>query len=125
MNRIINIEQYRYHSGQINFAGTLRNAKKFELFQDVFILHDDKMVQCRIVGIELPPSDNPDYTYKIELPKEFIKDQTLRVSKTCSTIFSSLEEAKESAMRELDSKYRLNKENIERFFNQYNDGQKG
>lgn len=118
-NRIFNIETYRYHSGIINFAGTLRNEKKFELFQNVFIKYGDKMCQCKIVGVVLPPHDNPDYIYTVEIPEEFVEDNDARLLYKCDKIFSSIEEAKASAMRENDIRYKLNKEVIERFFDRY------
>lgn len=118
-NRIINIETYRNDASRISFVGLLRNAKKFELNQKVFISSEGKMVQCRIVGVELPPVDNPEYKYKVELPKDFVSKENERVSLTCNYIFSTIEEAKESAMAELDKNYKLNKENIERYFKKY------
>jgi hypothetical protein len=121
-DRIINIETYRYHGDTINFAGTMRNERKFEMFQDVFIMHKDMMVKCKVVGIELPPRDNPEYIYKIELPEGFIEDRELRVSLICEHIFSSIDEAKESAFKMLNTNYELNKNNIEKFFKQYENG---
>lgn len=117
-NRIVDIETYKSFGQSFNFAGTLRNEKEFDLFQNVFIRSGEKMYQCIIVGKELPPSDNPEYIYKIELPKELIEKND-RISLTCENIFSTIDEAKESAFKELDNNYNLNKQNIERFFNQY------
>lgn len=117
--RIQEIETYRAHSNSIAFAGTLRNAINFELFENVFILSDGKMVQCKVVGKELPPSDNPDYIYKIELPEGFIDEKNRRVSRKCDAIFKTIEDAKKSALKELEQKYILNKGNIERFFKQF------
>jgi hypothetical protein len=129
-DRVVNIETYPIGSRSISFAGTLRNEKKFELHQNVFIESHGMMHQCRIVGIELPPAENPEFRYLIEIPKELVelldgeyssglgmvKD---RISKTCKNIFSTVEEAKQSALKELDHKYKLNKDNIERFFKRY------
>lgn len=115
-NRIVNIETYPYHSGIINFAGTLRNEKKFELFQDVFILYNGKMHRCKIVGIVLPPIDNPDYIYTVEIPKELVDKDNERVSYQCDKIFSTLEEAKRSALKANRIKYELNRDNILKFF---------
>ena len=128
--RIVKIETYPIGSHSIQFAGTLRNEKRFELFQNVFIESHDQMFQCRIIGIELPPADNPEFRYLIELPKELIElrenesiiclDEVKdRVSKTCKNIFSTIEEAKESALEHLERRYKLNLENIERFFKRY------
>ena len=131
-NRILEIETYPIGSHSIAFAGTLRNEKRFELFQTVFIESHGSMYQCRIVGIELPPNDNPTFRYLIELPEELIElneeknkdyidlgEPKDRISKTCGTIFTTIEEAKESALEQLERKYKLNLENVERFFKRY------
>lgn len=125
-DRIVKIETYKTYSNNIEFAGTLRNEKKFKMLQKVFILCDESMYQCRIIGIELPPASNPEYIYKIELPQELIEKregesyihygEKDRVSRTCEDIFSTIEEAKESALERLDLHYKLNKENITKFF---------
>jgi hypothetical protein len=129
-DRVVNIETYPIGSYSISFAGTLRNEKKFELHQNVFIESHGMMHQCKIVGIELPPAENPEFRYLIEIPKELVElidDEYYsslgivkdRISKTCKNIFSTVEEAKQSALKELDHKYKLNKDNIERFFKRY------
>ena len=129
-DRIVNIETYPISSGTIEFAGTLRNEKKFELHQKVFIESHGMMHQCKIVGISLPPADNPEYEYLIEIPQElvelregeyhgFLHNVKDRISRTCKNIFSTVEEAKESALEELDKKYTLNKDNIINFFKRY------
>ena len=127
--RIVKIETYKTFSNNIEFAGTLRNEKKFQMLQKVFILCDEAMYQCRIIGVELPPASNPEYIYKIELPQELIEKrdgesyiqygEKDRVSRTCEDIFSTIEEAEESAFKKLDSYYKLNKENITKFFERY------
>ncbi|CAB4149086.1 hypothetical protein UFOVP523_42 [uncultured Caudovirales phage] len=129
-NRIVEIENYKTNSNAIEFVGTLRNEKKFEMLQKVFILCDETMYQCRIIGIELTLSSNPEYIYKIELPQELIEKregesyiqygEKDRVSKTCEDIFNTIKEAKESALKKLDLNYKLNKENITRFFENNN-----
>jgi hypothetical protein len=129
-DRIVNIETYPISSGSIAFAGTLRNLKKFELHQKVFIESHGMMHQCKIVGISLPPSENPEYEYLIEIPERLVElregeyhgglyNVKDRISKTCENIFSTVEEAKESALHELEKKYKLNLDYIERFFKQY------
>jgi hypothetical protein len=130
-DRVVNIETYPIGSHSISFAGTLRNEKKFELHQKVFIESHGMMHQCRIVGIELPPAENPEFRYLIEIPKELIelkenesyididKSSKDRISRTCENIFSTIDSAKESALLDLERKYKLNKDNIERFFKRY------
>ena len=121
--RIQEIETYSNYSNTITFAGTLRNQYKFEMHQVIFIKSGDKMVQCKIVGIELPPSENPDYIYKVEIPKEFVDEdkstKSNRVSLICSHIFESIEDAKKSAIKEIEMKFKLNVESINRYFEQY------
>lgn len=122
--RIVDIETYKWHSDIIRFAGSFRNAKKFELNQKVFILSNDTMVQCEIVGVELPPSDNAQYIYKIELPEGFLErnifndKQENRVSRICDDIFGSIEEAEESAILAIERNHQLNLDAIKRFFQQ-------
>ena len=125
-NRIVEIETYKTYSNTIEFAGTLRNEKKFQMLQKVFILCDEDMYQCRIIGVELPTASNPEYIYKIELPQELIEKrdgesyinygEKHRVSRTCEDTFNTIEEAKESALKKLDLNYKLNKKNINKFF---------
>lgn len=130
VKRIFEIETYKINKHSIQFAGRLRNEKRFNLLQDVFIESNGAMYQCKIIGIELPPNDNPEYRYLIELPKELIRlrenenyfclnEVKDRISLTCENIFSSIDEAKESALLHLDRMYNLNKENIINFFKQY------
>lgn len=130
IKRITEIETYKINKYSIQFAGRLRNEKRFNLLQDVFIESNGAMYQCKIIGIELLPNENPEFKYLIELPKELIelrenenfacldeiKDRT---SRTCENIFSSIDEAKESALLHLDRMYNLNKENIIKFFKQH------
>jgi hypothetical protein len=128
-DKILKIRTYKNHSNSIEFAGTLRNEKQFDLFQKVFIKSGDEMYECTIVGVELPPESNPDYIYKIKLPMELIEkrkdefyikeDEIDRISRRCDSIFSTIEEAKESAMEKINRDYELNKENIEKFFDKY------
>lgn len=122
MSRVLNILTYIDHGDTPRFAGLLRNEKQFGLFQNVFIMYGTNIVQCKIVGIELPPTSNADYIYKIEIPSEFIDKKSSgneRVSMICDNIFSSINEAKESALKHIEKYYELNKRNVENFFNKY------
>ena len=111
------------------FVGTLRNEKKFNLHDTVFIQYGEKIIRCKIVGVELPPKQNPDYIYKVEIPEEIISEEILyqvpsedrlkRISLTCECIFSTVEEAKASARKNLDRMYELQDEEIERYFEQF------
>ncbi len=117
----IAIETYRSYGGTITFAGTLRNQHKFEMFEDVVFLQGDRLVKGRIVGMELPPSDNPDWTYKVQIYDQFAlkKGEDDRYTFTCDKMFRSVADAKESAMAHLDNNYDLNKRVIDKFFAEY------
>lgn len=138
-NRILDIHTHKSGTdyGIITFSGTMRNEKKFELHQIIFIQHREKMYQCKIVGVELPPEEYSDYKYRIELPKDFIqpelteeereffskehieKEMQGRVSRKCDQIFGSIAEAKKSALKQINVQYKLNKERVDRFFKEY------
>ena len=118
-NRIVNIETYRYSKNEVNFAGTLRNEKKFELLQTVFIQSEGQMYQGIIRGIELPPTGNPDYSYLIQIPEQLRDPEKGEISRRCDGIFSTIAEAKASALEHLEHLHALNLENIERYFKQY------
>lgn len=118
-NQIVEIETYRYSKDEVNFAGTLRNEKKFELLQKVFIKSEGKIYEGIVRGIELPPTSNPDYTYLIQIPGQLRDPEKGDVSRQCDGIFSTIAEAKASALKHLEHLHSLNLENIERFFKQY------
>ncbi len=121
-DRVVDIETYKIFS-QIQFYGNLRNEKRFELLQKVFIVSEGTLHECTIKGIELECCENPNYIYKIEIPRELVErdnnGETIRISRTCSNIFSTVQEAKESALKLIDHYYELNKNNINQFFDKY------
>lgn len=121
-DRVVNIQTYSTYS-QISFYGTLRNEKRFELLQKVFVVSEGTLHECMIMGIELECGDNPNFIYKIEIPRELVEidenRDTTRISRTCSDIFSTVQEAKESALKLIDHYYELNKNNINQFFDKY------
>lgn len=113
---VTEIERFRNKYG-VRFAGTLRNQYSFDIGQNVYIQHGGKMVECRVIGKELPPVDNSDYRYKIELPKGLFSfnDETT-VSLICEDIFKSKSDAHKSALLHIERMYELDKQSIERFF---------
>ena len=118
-NRVVDIETYKIYS-EIRFSGTLRNEKKFELMQNVFVLSEGTLHECTIKGIEIENSENPNYIYKIDVPEKLIQnDNKKRISRTCEDVFSTVIEAKESALALIDQYYELNKNNINQFFEKY------
>ena len=110
----------------IGYAGTLRNEKKFNLDDDVYIDFKSYLVRGRIIGVEKIPNENPEYIYKVWIPENIVKKIDPKIgcgmyeSLTCQYIFSSKEEAMQSSMKRLETDYKLAKEQIERYFNERN-----
>lgn len=82
MNEINDIYEFRYGSrnGGIQYAGTLRNERKFNLHQNILFSIGDKLVRGSIIGIEVEQCDNPNYLYKVKIPEGIVdKEQVLRL----------------------------------------------
>jgi len=125
--KIEKIYKVNYNKDRWSYVGTLRNQKQFKIHDVVFFapfLVKTDIAQGEIVGVELPPTDNPEYIYKIQIPKELVvtgfdgKDVD-KVELECDRIFNTIEEARESAERQLEISYKLQKEDIERYFKQF------
>ena len=136
MNKITDIYKLAYMDGKFSYVGTLRNEKKFNLNDNVYFSYDgNKIAYGVICGVELPPTQNPDYVYKIQVSdwmfynnveekvKDFIYSDKVgkieNVTLKCDRIFSTIEEAKQSAIKNLENHYRLEREAIDRYFNQF------
>jgi hypothetical protein len=121
MSFIINdILEYRYFNDYRIYVGNLRNQRKFNLHDDVFIGWGDKLIKSKIVGVEFLPAENSEYMYKVTLPTNIKTwDDEHTASLNCDHIFDSVEEAKESRLNQLENKYNLEKKNIEQYFNKY------
>jgi len=125
------IYRLNYMRNYWSYVGTLRNEKKFNLHDKVFfVVNGNELAKGEIVGVELPPVDNPDYKYKIKLPEELIRqrmdnddfykgENIDKVTLKCDSIFNTVEEAKESAIKQLDKLYKLQKEEIDIYFKQW------
>jgi hypothetical protein len=121
---IDNIYKARFENNYEVYLGTLRNQKKFNLGDEVFIGYGkDKIFRGLIRGVELEDDLNPNILYKIQIPNGLLYDfkgkEETSLSLTCSYIFSSLDDAKESRIKQLNKIHKLELENIERFFNQF------
>ena len=132
MSEIRDIYKIEYFRNKFYYAGTLRNERRFNLHDDIFfVVRENEIAKGRIVGVELPLHDNPDYIYKVQLPSEYVESEwhkldvqkqshvLERVSLKCDKIFLSLEDAKASAMQKLEQMYSLQKGEIENYFNQF------
>lgn len=122
------IYRIRFDKNTWSYIGTLRNEKKFNLNDHVFFaINGNEIARGTICGVELPPEENPEYRYKIKLPEDLIRQRMGddfwkekpdfdKVTLTCDRIFNSIEEAEESAIKNLELDYKIQKENIERYF---------
>jgi hypothetical protein len=121
---INNIYKVTYQKNYDKYFGFLRNEKKFNIRDSVFVAYgNDNIFRGIIMGIELTDSDNPEAIYKIEIPKGLVhgyfdNDET-NIKCNCDYIFSSLEEAKESRIRQANKMLDLELQNIEKFFKQF------
>ena len=123
MTIINNIYKVNYMKDKFSYVGLLRNEKKFNLNDNVFFSFDSNEISYgKIVGVELLPAENPEYKYKIELAEGLIKlDKNNVISNLiCNNIFNTIEEAKESAIKNLERMAKLQKEEIDRYFNRFN-----
>jgi len=105
------------------YIGTLRNQKKFIIGDTIYFSINREVGHIapgKIIGVELPPIDNPDYLYKVQISPELVKksdDKETFENLKCDSIFYSLEEAKQSAIDHCERMYKLQKEAIEKYFN--------
>ena len=131
MSEIKQIYRVNFMRDSFSYVGTLRNQKRFNIGDRVFFSINGRDISFgNIVGIELPPVQNSEYEYKIQLPEEIIMQKMDRddffagknfdkVVLTCERIFYTIEEAKESALKNLEIMAKLQKEEIERYFGQF------
>lgn len=120
---IKDIYKVNYQKDSFAFIGLLRNEKVFKINDNVFFSpskYRGQIVRGIIKGVELTISENPEYIYKIEIPESVAKDNNYDVEKfeniICNEIFSSIEEAKESAIKNCELMYKLQMEEIKRYF---------
>lgn len=133
MSTINQIYRVPYMKNKFSYVGLLRNEKLFNINDKVFFsINGNEIAFGRIVGVELPPVDNPEYQYKIELPEELIRQRIEfekfyegkeidKVTLNCESIFYTIQEAKESALKNLERMEKLQREEIERYFSQFSE----
>lgn len=131
MSTINEIYRINYMRNSFSYVGTLRNEYKFNISEDVFfVINTNEIAKGIIVGVELPPIDNPEYKYKIRLPEEIIKKRLGddfwknqpdfdKITLKCDRIFRTITDAKISAIEQTDRMYKLQKEEIERYFKRF------
>jgi hypothetical protein len=119
--QITDIYKVAYMKDSFAYIGKLRNQNKFNIGADVFFApnkHKGVIVRGVIIGVELRPAENPEYIYKIRIPdaydNNYSKDTYDNI--ICDAIFSSIDEAKESAKDNCAQMYKLQMQEIERYF---------
>ena len=123
---IDNIYKVRFENYYDKYYGFLRNEKKFSLGDDVFVSYGDNSIfRGQIRGIELSDDLNPEIYYKIEIPKGLVFDlygkENTSLRLNCNYVFSSLDDAKESRIKQLNKMHALELQSIDLFFNQFKD----
>lgn len=126
MAQIEEIFKVTYMKNGFEFVGSIRNERQFNLGDKVFFrINEDQYSFGRIVGIELLPTDNPEYKYKITVPKSLvndsIKDYTKYDNVTCERIYFDISEAKNNAIDDLNKRYNLDMGNLNRYFDQFSE----
>ena len=133
---IEDIYKVNYMRDRFSYVGTLRNAKIFNINDDIFYAYGQSIIKGKIIGVELPLDENPEYRYKVELPKEIVNAEIRKIEEnpdlysreyevpkhlilTCDKIFNNVQEAKESAEKNLQHMFELQKQEIERYFSQF------
>lgn len=111
------------------FAGDYISDKKFLLGDNVFFsAYSGVIFNGRILGISFARGDESKFEYKIEVPQALVDyaEQNFpspwnadKISVPCNLVFSSPEEARDSAVMELERTYTLSKEEISRYFSQF------
>lgn len=129
------IYKQHYCKGEFSYVGTLRNQKRFNIDDKVYFCFEDNTIAYGyVIGVEKTIDENPDFIYKLrftkrtvgsfipysnsELRNEFesCKEEVLNIKLKCDRIFSTIAEAKESAIKNLNRGYELEMNNINRYF---------
>lgn len=123
---ITDIYKLHWIKDKFSYIGCLRNQKKFAMGDNVFFSVDGHdILKGKIVGIELLPTENPEYEYKVEMQKEAVESKIKesmredRFTLICDRIFESIEEAEESAYKNLEHLYKLQMNEIKTYFSQF------
>ncbi len=119
---ITNIYKTTFQNHYQKYLGLLRNEKRFNIGDVVFIGYgDDSIFQTTIRGVNLSDDfEYPKFIYKIEIPKEMAIDEDNKyIEIICDTIFNSIEEAKQSRIKQAEKLYKLEVDKINQFFKQY------
>ena len=128
-NRIYSIFKHEYVKDKFSYIACLRNSKRFNINDNVYFSYDGyKLSYGKVVGIELMPNENPEYFYKLEIQDDLLNDTVLKDTPSCEVpdfrdkyidcdnIFLTKEDAKKSALDNLENCIRLQRINIDNYF---------
>lgn len=121
---INNIYKVSFQNSWDRYYGFLRNEKKFNIGDSVFIGYGNESIFRGIVmGVELTDNENPEAIYKIQIPNGLVYDfdgnEQTSLKLNCNYIFNSLNDAKESRILQSIKLHKLELKSIENFFNQF------
>lgn len=131
MGIIDKIYRVKFMRDSFSYIGTYRNSKIFNINDIIFFSINGKDIfPGKIIGIELPPTDNPEYIYKVQISEIIVSrefgyenlpdKETLSNSViNCDSIFYTIKEAKESAIKNLKKLAVLQKQEIEDYFKKF------
>lgn len=113
---------FQNYSIQEKYQGLLRNAKRFDVGDSVFIGYGgDCIFRAIIRGVTLDDNfENPQFIYKVEIPRDLAVDDDDKCRDLiCDRIFNTIEEAKSSRLAQAKTLYDLEVKNINSFFKQF------
>ena len=119
---ITNIYKTTFQNHYQKYLGLLRNEKRFIIGDLEYIVYGDHSIyQTTITRLNLSDVfEYPKFIYKIEIPKEMAIDEDNKyIEIICDTIFNSIEEAKQSRIKQAEKLYKLEVDKINQFFKQY------
>lgn len=127
--RITDIYKVTFQRHDFGYAGTFRNAKRFNIDDVIFFSpHQNQGTLAKgvITGVEKTFGENPEYKYQITIPSELaIGTNKGPIGKEifndidCSSIFYRVQDAKQSAIKNAKRMHELELQEIDRFFSQF------
>lgn len=121
MIEIKDIYKVNFMKDKFAYCGLLRNQKRFNINDDVFFsIGSHQIFKGVIIGVELPPEQNPEYKYKVRIPEQLcVCENDVYENLICDNIFYSIGEAKTSALKNLDRMRELQEKKINAYFKQF------
>lgn len=129
------ILKYQFARDRFEYRIGLRNERKFEIGDQVFLSYNDHDLVCgTVVGVLKTADENPDYIYTVQVPEAWVyevipqeqresffnKDvQGYTLSRKCNNVFSDTNQAKQSAIDHMNHLFKVQRDEIERYFSRF------